>query len=399
MNGERGRAESPVNESRSARAFMTHRFLLRVAFAGAHVFAWIFAYHFFYILTSSGTQALARTAFLYALSHTVACLLTPLTARFLRHGIKYALMYALFSAIAALTILGAAFQGYFGGSLSVVLGVVVFSILIGVYRAFYYVPYGVEAHTQERRPSVMTEIFVALVPAGVGLYIASTALAPVWILLAAAVLVFLSIVPLVNLRDHYERFSWGYRETFAHLNARENRPLLHRSIVEGVTGAALLLAWPIAIFGIVGWSYGMFGTILSVTFLVALFMRAPVRSALRRAQLHRSQWLNTLFVATPWLLRLAVATPLGIVFVDSYFYTMTPARHGVDPFVFEQVADGGSYIDEYTALKEMGHSVGRILLALTLGVLALLISVPAAFVGAFVLAALASTASLYGSER
>jgi hypothetical protein len=108
----------------------------------------------------------------------------------------------------------------------------------------------------------------------------------------------------------------------------------------------------------------------------------------------KSKFLNVVFAITPWLFRIVVGTPLAIVFVDSYFYTTTPRRLGVDPFSFEQAADGGSYVDEHTALKEIALALGRIVIALFGVAAVLLVSIPAAFVSIFVAAGLCTAAGV-----
>ncbi len=377
----------------SARALRFHRFLLRLALAGINVYAWIFAFQYFFLTSPTIEQAFARTVLLYGLSQTVTCLATPYAARALRHGSRRSIVFALVCASASFVLLGATFEGFF--PLSVPLGIIAFSIGLGAYRSLYWIPYEVEARgvlQTTRRASLFREIVVALAPLGVGLLIASSGEAPLWSLFGAGALVLLSALPLIWVSEVHERFSWKYRETFAHLMDRAHRVHVSRSILEGMIGAAMLLLWPIAIFLIVGWSYGMLGLVLSLTFLFAMFGRGVVRSVLRRVQVHESRLVGGFLAASPWLLRLLVASPISIVLVDSYFYTTASLRHGLDHAAFEQSSDGGSYIDEHTALKEMALSIGRIVTcALAVG-LALLFSLPFACIGAFTLAALASLA-------
>ena len=97
---------------------------------------------------------------------------------------------------------------------------------------------------------------------------------------------------------------------------------------------------------------------------------------------------------TPWIARLVVATPLGVVSVDSYFYTTAPRRLGVDALSFEQAADGATFVDEYTALKEIALGLGRIAACLFGAAVSLSISLPVAFLAVFIVAAVASGASV-----
>lgn len=378
-------------EGSTAYALRLHRFFLRVALAGATVFAWIFVFQYFYLVSPDAAYALARTALLYALSQTITCLATPYTARLLHYGSRRTIIFALLAASVGFVFLGGAFGGYFG--VSIAGGIIVFAFALGLYRALYWIPYEIElgeVTRTSRGMNIPSELFVALAPLGAGLFITTSGEAPMLVLFLAAILILVSILPLSGAREVRERFSWGYRETFAHFLGRENREFVTKALLEGMSGAALLLLWPIAVFLIVGWSYGMLGIVLSFTFLVAIFARTLVRRFLRRVRVHESRWINALLAISPWLLRLVVATPLSIVLVDSYFYTTAPARQGIDPYVFEQSSDGGSFVDEYTALKEMGLTIGRVVTCVVAAALALLISLPVAFIGTFVLAALAS---------
>lgn len=375
-------------------ALRLHRFLLRVALAGTSVFAWIFAFQYFYLVSPDAAHALARTVLLYALSQTVTCLATPYAAQLLRHGSRRAMTFALISAATGFVFLGAAFAGFFG--VSIAGGIIVFAVALGLYRALYWIPYEVEVEgtaREKRRMYVPYELIVALAPACAGLIIVLSGSAPLWVLFGAAALILIADLPLSRVREVHEGFSWGYRETFVQLMARENRAFVSKALLEGMSGAALLLLWPIAVFLIVGWSYGMLGIVLSFTFIIAILGRGLMRRSLRRMQVHESRLINALLALSPWLLRLVIATPLSIVLVDSYFYTTSPARHGIDPYAFEQSSDGGSFVDEYTALKEMALAIGRITACVVAASLALVISLPVAFIGAFALAALASVAT------
>ena len=380
-------------------ALVLHRFLLRFALAGASVFAWVFLFQYFYVVQGNLSIALAQVALLYALSSTVTCLATPYTARLLRHGARRTLVYALLSVAGAFVVLGSTFEGYWGTEYTGA-AIALFAFLLGMYRALYWIPYEIEkaAEGETKGRSFLSEVLIALAPDLGGLFIVLVLMAPVWIFYIAAGVIALSALPLFSRADAHEGFSWGYRQTFHELLSREHRAYVTHALLEGMSGAALLLFWPLAIFLIIGWSYGMLGIVLSLTFLVAIFARGPVRALLRRAGLHDSRLLTTVLAVTPWLFRLAIATPLGVVFVDSYFYTTTPRRLGVDPFTFEQSSDGGSLIDEYTALKEMALSIGRIAVCILGAGAALLFSVPLAFICVFGIAAVASVALAFRSR-
>jgi len=374
------------------RALSTHRFLFRLALAGTNVFAWVFIFQYFYLVEPDIAHGLARVALLYALSQTITCLVTPFAARLLRSGARRALLLGTVAAASSFVVLGAALEGFWGGA-EVPIALAAFACGLGVYRALYWIPYEAEAEAAGKRAkNIFAELFIALAPLLGGACVAASLYGPVWLLFGGACLILISVIPIFSLRDIHEGFSWGYRETFGHMIDPANRALVTQSFLEGIAGAALLLFWPLAIFLITGWSYGMLGVVLSLTFVLAIFMRSLVRKGLRKASLHASSTLNIVFAVTPWIFRMLVATPFGVILVDSYFHTTTPRRIGLDPVVFEQAADGGSFLDEYTALKEMALSLGRIALCAVGAAAALTVSLPVAFVVVFVCAGLAAAA-------
>ena len=368
---------------RALRALSIHRYLLRAGLAGAHLFAWVFIFHYLSLLETDVSHALARTALLYALSHTVTCLVTPLAARLLRKSTRIALCGAIIFAAASFSGLAAAFGGFWESTyLPSVLAA--FACGLGTYRALYWVPYEVEAATVgRRRGSLFFECLIALLPLLAGVGIGLMPYGPVSLLFMGAALIALSALPMLWLPSIRETFSWRYRETFGHLIEPANRPIVFPAFLEGIGGAGLLLFWPLAVFLVIGWSYALLGVILSLTFLVSIVARSFIRGSLRRKGLHTSRVLAIVFSVTPWIFRMFVATPLGAIAVDSYFYTTNPRRIGLDPLTSEQSADGGSFIDEYTALKEMSLSLGRIALSAVAALAALTVSLPAAFIIVF----------------
>ena len=376
----------------NVRLLSLHRFIFRFAFAGANIFAWIFIFQYFYLVEPSIGYGLARTALLYALSHTVTTLATPYAARLLRSGSRRVCISAVIIAAASFVVLGAAFSGFWGAAYTST-ALTVFAVGLGFYRALYWIPYELEVEATGKGPAhLYVELVVALAPLLAGLCIVTAALGPLPLLYAGAAVMLLSAVPLVYLPEMYEKFSWGYRETFGHLVEPANRPVMLNAFFEGMAGAGLLHFWPLALFLITGWSYGMLGVILTLTFFISILGRSFIRKSIRRSGLHASKLLRTVLAVTPWVFRALVGTPLGAVLVDSYFHTTAPRRFGVDPQAFEQAADAGSYVDEYTALKEMGLALGRIALCIVGTLAALAVSLPAAFIIVFFCAALASVA-------
>src|SRR3989344_7713112 len=93
--------------------FHAHRFLLRTGLAIGNVFAWIFVFEYFALLSNSVPRALAGVLIVYALSQAITILATPLAASFLRRGTHSMLLWALTLAASAFIVLGATLGGFF----------------------------------------------------------------------------------------------------------------------------------------------------------------------------------------------------------------------------------------------------------------------------------------------
>lgn len=367
---------------------------MRIAFSGANAFAWIFIFQYFAIFYSLH-DALARTALLFALIYTVSILVTPYAAATLRHGVKQSIAYGIFLAALAFVCLGLSFEGFFG--YQYMDGIIAFALFLGAYRAFYWVPYSVESH--EVRPhthsSPFIEILVALMPALAGIMLVQYLLTPAWLLFGAGILIALSILPLLPLPDMYEKYSWGYEETFTQLFALRHRIAFFRTVVDGMQSAALFFLWPIAIFFIVRSSYALLGVVISITLLAALLLRRPIRSLMRDLEVKDASILYATIAASAWVGRVLVASPLAIVLVDTYAHTGTAGREGMDILALEQSADNGAFVDEYTALKEIGLGFGRIIICIIAAVFSLVYSISVAFLVSFLIVAAAAGVSVW----
>ncbi|MEK7107318.1 MAG: hypothetical protein AAB899_03985, partial [Patescibacteria group bacterium] len=367
MEDNRDATDLPATSARFG-FLHVHRFLFRVGLSIANAFAWIFVLQYFAAITNTLSDALIATLAMYGIGQAVTILLTPISAAHLRRGTKHSLVFGALIAAAAYVTLGATLSNTLGGGpIGLVSapvdgptgwGIAVFAILLGAYRALYWVPYelraSTEVHGRSRLP-IVYEVLIALMPAFAGITMAVVPYAPLRLLFGSAVLIGVSLVPIMALRDYFEKFSWHYMETFRQLFRPGNRRILSASLSGGLQGAVLFLVWPIYVFFLVGSNYKMLGAILSATFLAVLLLRYAYRRLARRMRFERSTTVHIAFSMSGWLMRIFVGSPLGVIFADSYSHVGAPrTSHSIDALTSEQYADNGSFIDEYTALKEMG---------------------------------------------
>lgn len=297
------------------------RDIVRFALAAAHVFAWIFVYEYWFVLGHGNwTVALIHTVYAYALTHIVALLFTPVSTHMLGNSFKRSLLYGTLALTLAFASLATVFQGLWGVYHG--LGVALFAIGIGVYRAAYWVSYHSETSGGVLRVHRLRETIYALLPAIVGILLGLGRIDPAQLLGGAACIVLLSAILLLWYEDHYERFTWNYMDTFLEFFSRKRYRLIERAIFDGVEHATFLLLWPLLILMVVG-SHALLGCVLSLSMICVLLVRMPKASE----------------------------------YVTHTLY-----------------ADGGRYIDEFTALAEMAESVGRIALCMCVAIVAILSS-------------------------
>ncbi|MCR4280913.1 MAG: hypothetical protein NUV88_01105 [Candidatus Kaiserbacteria bacterium] len=374
-----------------------HRFLIRSGLSIANAFAWIFVFQYYFIQTESISLALIGTIAMYALSQVATLILTPISAAHLRRGVKHAMVYGVLVASSAYVYLGATLADSFNGN-PAGWGIAVFALLIGAYRALYWIPYQLEASTDNRERSrlpIVYEALIALMPAFAGITMMTVDFAYIRILFGGAVILILSLVPIMKVRDLPERFSWHYKETFRQLFREAHSRIINASVAGGLQSAVLFLIWPISVFLIVGSDYETLGIILSATLLAILFLRYIYRKLGRKMQFERSITVQVFFSFSGWAMRLFVGSPVGVFLADSYSHASSPrSSHSIDAFAFEQSADNGSFIDEYTALKEMGLAIGRILACVIFGGLIGWTTLPVAFAVMLILAGIASAVSI-----
>lgn len=378
---------TPLTSRSALSALSAHRFLMRAAFAATLSFAWVFALQYLYGLFGNITDAFIRVILLYELAQVVTILLTPYAARQLMHGLRGRMVAGILTAVLALIFFGAALSDIF----QPIFGLVSFAIFMGIYRAFYWTPYVLEKEHDRQKAHIPQEIFIAFMPAIVGYALLNGHLGAAILLFAGASILIASIAPLFQLPEIHERYMWGYGETFAELFEPKYNPIVESSFLAGLQGTALLLLWPLSVFIIVGLSYQLLGLVLSATLLLAILLRPRGRKLLEGRDL-----LHATIAASSWVLRLAVVSPLTVVFVGAY---ASPTDASADFVALEQSADNGTYLDEYTALKEIALCLGRVAMCIVAAVSIGFFSLPVGLGVAFALAAAASVIGILHNRQ
>ena len=360
---------------------------MRAALAATASFAWVFALQFLYGIYGNIGDEFVRVIVLYELAQVITILLTPYSAMQLQHGIRGRMIVGVVVCVLAFVSFGASLASVF----SPMLGLLLFAIFIGTYRAFYWTPYVVEKDYQGTYENIPQEIFIACMPLVVGYTLLNGAFGAALLLFAGSTILIASLAPLFMVPEMHEKFIWSYRESFAELFEPKFNRIIESSFLSGLQGTALLLLWPLSVFIIVGLSYKLMGLVLSATILSAILLRARGQKMLESRDL-----LHVTMVATSWALRLAVASPVVAVFVNAY---SAPTDASADFVSHEQAADNGTFLDEHTVLKEIALCLGRVTMCIVAAVSISFFSLPIGLAVSFTLAAAASVVSILQSRR
>lgn len=371
-------------------AAMIQRSMMRAAFSAANIFAWVTI--FSYLLAHKGSLALglSAVALLYALQHVIIVLLTPLVARHLAHGMRNQMTLGVLAASAAFAVLGV---GSIAGNDAFTLAICAYVVLLGIYRALYFTPYALLSDVSRR--SMHIEVFILLLPAVAGALIFLEVLTPSLLFFAASIVLACSVLPIFWIHDRLEGFSWGYRESFHQLFDSRHRALVLSAFCDGVEAVALLLVWPIVIWLMLSGSPVLLGLIISVTLLLALL----VRRIFYYFSYTPSPTHEVIIRISAWILRSVTGSPGSIVLVDAYSSSASPRSRGMDHATLEQAADNHTYVDEYTALKEMSNGIGRVVACLVIGIFSPLLAFGVSTTGIFVVAAMVSGLSVIAARQ
>jgi len=379
-------------------ALFTHHIIMRLAITLTGVFGAVFVFQLF------GNSLLAVVV-VYGAIQLITFILTPLSSMLLKHwGIRTMILVAV--PILAFTLLAlypvAAWGTYtFAG---------IFFFVIGwsVYKALYWVPYNVDfsvlldKSTRGRQVATLgniSDFFIAAMPFVAGLIVVMLGFP--FLFVAAALMIGVAVIPILHIQNTYESFSWGYVGTLRRLFSQKNRTILLAYVGDGVQLVTFNVIWPLFIFLLLGEKYLSLGIVAALTLFMVLFVRTTTGTLFDRWDKRRLLLWSAIISSSGWMFKLFVGTPFQIVAADTYHGIGRVAnRTSIDALAYEQAADNGRYIDEYTALKEMALSIGRAIGLCLAGVVVFIVGdIYAALFVALVVAAVATLATSFLSYR
>lgn len=236
-----------------------------------------------------------------------------------------------------------------------------------LYRTLYWTPYHIDfakftdRKTRGKQMSLLlnlSEVIITLTPIIAGVVIAAYGFNYLFII--AIVFLLLSIIPLFFIKDIAEEYTFGYFGTFKRLFEKKNRPLFFAYFGDGIQTSVRIAIWPIFIYTLLKGEYVTIGMVTSLTIFLLIAIRFLIGGLEDRFDRRKLLRFGSFFSTTGWVLKAFIETGFQIFVVDTYHKVGRAVnRLAFNVVAYDQAADNGHYIDEYTVLKETALNLGR----------------------------------------
>ncbi len=200
------------------------------------------------------------------------------------------------------------------------------------------------------------------------------------------ILVLSSLIPLIYLPKTEVQYEFGYWESFRELFSKKFRSMSISMMAFGAENMVGVIVWPIFLYTVFKGNYLDIGFFASIIVVITLVLQLFVGKEIDKVSAKRMLRIGTGIYAIGWIWKGLVQTVAG-VFAASTFHSFGSVflQTPMDAMTYEQAADAGHYIDEYTVLREMSLNIGRILVIVFLLVLSYRFSITISFfVAAFI---------------
>lgn len=189
-----------------------------------------------------------------------------------------------------------------------------------------------------------------------------------------------SLIPLAFLKNVHVEYEFGYFETFKKMFSKKFSPMSVSMIAYGAESVAGTVVWPLFLFFVFKGDYLSIGSFAAVIVVISLILELFVGKETDKYSPTKLLKLGTGVYALGWLGKAIVDTVVG-VFAASTFHSVGSIllRTPLDTLMYEQAADAGHYIDEYTTIREISLTIGRTSMMLFLVLLTVWFSISSAF--------------------
>jgi MFS family permease len=158
---------------------------------------------------------------------------------------------------------------------------------------------------------------------------------------------------------------------------------------DGAESVINVIVWPIFIYELLNGNYFQIGALSAVIVVVTVFLQLLVGKWTDKLNKYRILKFSSIFYAVGWIIKMFIFTAFQIFIASTYHgITRLFTRTSFDTIFYEDSADQGHYVDEYTVIHEMAIQYGKVLMMILVLVLLIFMSMQWTFI-------LAATASLF----
>ena len=194
------------------------------------------------------------------------------------------------------------------------------------------------------------------------------------------VILIIAIFPLAKLSKSQVKFEFSYFQSFRELFKKTNKRLRTVYLADGAQGLVGVVIWPIFIYQILKGQYLAVGAVTALVIIGTIICQLLMGNYTDKFSKRKLMRVGSFVYAFGWMAKMFVVTAFQI-FIIGTFHSLgyIVLRTPFDAFSYEQFTDRGTYLDEYTVLREMSINFGRAIMGLCLIVLIGLVGLKVAF--------------------
>ncbi len=198
--------------------------------------------------------------------------------------------------------------------------------------------------------------------------------------LVGILIVFLSMIPFAFLPRTDVQYEFGFVETFQKMFSKKYRYLTLSMFAYGVETIAAYAIWPVFLFVVFKGDYLEVGIFSSVIVLISMLLQVFMGNLTDKKRPKKLLKFGVDIYALGWIAKAFVESVTG-VFAAATFHTFGSImmRTPLDTMMYQKAADSGHYVDEFTTIREIALTFGRVFLLLVMMVLAPYVSLSYAF--------------------
>ena len=301
----------------------------------------------------------------YALGYLLYAIFLPFGAMIMsRLGLKLSMIIARF-------IILLFYISLFFLQQNIILFAIVAEIILLVFRLFYWIPYHTDfAKFTDGKLRGREVAWLRILNYLVGIVAPILAGLILWqynfnfLFVVAIVILAASAIPLFSLGKIQEQYSFSFFQTFKVLLEKSHRRMLLAYSADGAQGFVGAVIWPIFIFQLLHQRYLDVGSITALVVGATVILQIIIGNYTDKIRKKSIMKVGSVLYAFGWVLRALVMSAIHIFVVGIFQnFTALVLRTPFDTLFYERAADHGSYVDEYTVLREISLSIGRVVMA------------------------------------